>query len=682
MKQRSAEILQRLLKNPRAGLSAQQLTADYHITEKTLRKDIQEILDFAANGQLTFDGGILRLTHRKHVPALMAAITAMSPYDYKLSLEERKAYIIITLLAQEGYYSMQQLADELYVTRNTIINDCKVVGEYLTAFGIDFIARSKKGIRLDGTPEQVDLMRIDLFRALLSDLAAERSFFAQFIVRKCGFSFTLADVTAAMNEFVRARSLLFDNAVFFEIAVCIFVLLNTERETNTPETDSPLPPLPLDGIGQMIAHVARRLERSLTQREIHAMESIVMQRGLLPQAARVSDVELYGRICHFLLEIGRDIGVDVLADELLIQSLVAHVKSMENWKEADFSFAQEYASSAVFDSVRRIAEDRFPILAQYLPYEMTDKMKDSIVIHICAALLRSRRKNVRLRVLIACPGSMATGKYIEAQVRDYFSFHIVDTVSVKSLENTSTLPSADFIISTVALSSTLPVVTVSPLLTVDDIQRIQDTAFRLEQESGLPAAEEENALARIQRIYENGNAERRAHLNTVLEQLLADISFTPPAPHSSRLLSMLEPRYIRIEREPLAWHTAMRRAAEYLVRDGRFDPGYVEEAIQNVEEYGSYIIIARGIALAHARREAGVYEDGIGVLVSREGIIFDEGARVHLLFFFAQKEDVDSMPLFREIIQLGQTEEAIASLASCENPEALRVKIAEILAQR
>ena len=145
---------------------------------------------------------------------------------------------------------------------------------------------------------------------------------------------------------------------------------------------------------------------------------------------------------------------------------------------------------------------------------------------------------------------------------------------------------------------------------------------------------------------------------------------------------MLEPRYIRIEREPLAWHTAMRRAAEYLVRDGRFDPGYVEEAIQNVEEYGSYIIIARGIALAHARREAGVYEDGIGVLVSREGIIFDEGARVHLLFFFAQKEDVDSMPLFREIIQLGQTEEAIASLASCENPEALRVKIAEILAQR
>lgn len=46
MKKRSVEILQRLLKVPHRGLDLNRLMDDYHITEKTLRGDIQEIMDF------------------------------------------------------------------------------------------------------------------------------------------------------------------------------------------------------------------------------------------------------------------------------------------------------------------------------------------------------------------------------------------------------------------------------------------------------------------------------------------------------------------------------------------------------------------------------------------------------------------------------------------------------------
>ena len=130
MKKRSTEILQRLLKNPNEKLSLEKLADEYHISEKTLKCDIQEIMEFTgASGfksALYCDNHILCLNSGQKIRELMDYVYSMDPYQYKMSLEERKIYIAISLLYHNGYYSMQQLADELYVTRNTIINDCRL----------------------------------------------------------------------------------------------------------------------------------------------------------------------------------------------------------------------------------------------------------------------------------------------------------------------------------------------------------------------------------------------------------------------------------------------------------------------------------------------------------------------------------------------------------------------------
>ena len=63
----------------------------------------------------------------------------------------------------------------------------------------------------------------------------------------------------------------------------------------------------------------------------------------------------------------------------------------------------------------------------------------------------------------------------------------------------------------------------------------------------------------------------------------------------------------------------------------------MREAIGNVEEYGSYIIVNKGIALAHARKESGVYEDGLSLLVSKDGILFDEARRFTSCSSFRRK---------------------------------------------
>lgn len=96
-------------------------------------------------------------------------------------------------------------------------------------------------------------------------------------------------------------------------------------------------------------------------------------------------------------------------------------------------------------------------------------------------------------------------------------------------------------------------------------------------------------------------------------------------------------------------------------------------------EYGSYIIISQGIALAHANRESGVYKDGLGLLISRDGIRFEDGEVVYMLFFFSTKGNSDYLQLFKEIIKLGNQSGNIQKMRRTKTPETAYRLMMEIL---
>ena len=75
--------------------------------------------------------------------------------------------------------------------------------------------------------------------------------------------------------------------------------------------------------------------------------------------------------------------------------------------------------------------------------------------------------------------------------------------------------------------------------------------------------------------------------------------------------------------------------------------------IDNVNQYGTYIVVNRGIALAHAKADQDVWQEGLSLLVSQEGILFGKN-KVYLLFCFCTKGDIDYLELFTQIIELGK----------------------------
>lgn len=88
------------------------------------------------------------------------------------------------------------------------------------------------------------------------------------------------------------------------------------------------------------------------------------------------------------------------------------------------------------------------------------------------------------------------------------------------------------------------------------------------------------------------------------------------------LSALLSERAVRIGATAADWRAAVRVSGEALVASGATDAGYTDEMIRTVEELGPYIVIAPGIALAHARPSPSVRHAGMSLVTLADPVEF------------------------------------------------------------
>jgi PTS system ascorbate-specific IIA component len=89
-----------------------------------------------------------------------------------------------------------------------------------------------------------------------------------------------------------------------------------------------------------------------------------------------------------------------------------------------------------------------------------------------------------------------------------------------------------------------------------------------------------------------------------------------------RLTQLLPVDAIRIGETATDWRAAVRLAGDALVASGATPPAYTDEMVATVEQLGPYIVIAPGIALAHARPSPAVRRAAISLVTLLEPVAF------------------------------------------------------------
>lgn len=671
MRKRSTEILEKLILSNSKSMEVKKLITTYRISLKTLRTDVNEINDFLLEAKMSptkLNEKEKLILLEKDIMKIQDRLNHMDTYSYKMSREERQIYIIAELLMSQDYITMQNLAKKLNVSRNTILNDFETVKDYCLAFNVNVLMKSSEGIKIECDQKDRNNLLMQIFHDLEDDYM-EKSFFHQLIQRKLGMKIPLEMIKEDLREYMEQQHMLVSDRVFSYVSIYLFVILNRKINKKRRTVEKLTGDTASDNL---LNWFADKYEVSINKNDVKDFGRYMKQHdfNISSEQKEINDVELYGIIVYFLQMVGEDIECSLQSDTVLIESLLEHIRTLKNWEDYDFEMPLSDELPIPKEILEKTIEKNSIILERYLGYPLTKEMKESIMIHICAAFVRNLEYLNLLEVLIVCPGSMATGKYLEAQVKNYFDFRVAAVIPSRDVEEFLKSNKIDFVISTVNVrSESVPCVKVQAQLTMNDINAIQNIAFLLGRKENKSENEsryvEQNFLDVMKTFLEKLDASKR---DEFFDEVYALMETKIQSTGKSILAQMLDPSKIMIKQEKITWEQGILQAADILEKKGCVGSDYGKKAVENVKEYGDYIIISKGIALAHAgKKEAHVYKDGLSLVMCPEGIEFTEGNIVYLVFCFAVAEEKDYLKLFQEIIALGKTQKKMKDILQQKN---------------
>ena len=126
------------------------------------------------------------------------------------------------------------------------------------------------------------------------------------------------------------------------------------------------------------------------------------------------------------------------------------------------------------------------------------------------------------------------------------------------------------------------------------------------------------------------------------------------------------------------WRQAVRLAGEALVAGGVATEAYAERMVQVVEEFGAYIVIAPGLALAHARPGPDVMHDGLAVVTLDEPVVFGHPHNdpVEVVLALAVTSTEGHVTVLAELANAFNDPTATRAIAQATTPDAVRAVLA------
>jgi len=122
------------------------------------------------------------------------------------------------------------------------------------------------------------------------------------------------------------------------------------------------------------------------------------------------------------------------------------------------------------------------------------------------------------------------------------------------------------------------------------------------------------------------------------------------------------------------WRAAVRAAGDALDRAGAALPEYGDQMIRMIEQHGPYIVIAPGLALAHARPGPEVLAGGLAVVTLAHPVPFGHAHNdpVSVVLGLAIASASDHLEVIAELANVFNDSHVVGELAAAKTPSDVR----------
>lgn len=611
MNKQTFEILKKMINGRGKSLKSANILEKYDISSRTFYNYINEINYFLKDHNIK--GGVLLEADmlvsdikKEDYSRLPSYLNSMSFDDYKLSNQERKLIILLILLSSSGSVKGKYLEDILLVSRTSIINDLHYVKEYLSKNNISFKENTHNGLEL----ECEEKIRRELIIDLLVEHITNNSDCIFLPIDPCTsfiLTFLKMDKTRfvcekAVKECEEKTGIELSDQDFYTLTVIISYIISrikTKNQLSRQYYDFVENDLAFNFSEQVFSRLKDITKYSYAEIEFlsqiirkYHFDSFADKKGYMDKSyLRLIVKDLLDSLSFYFK-------ANLCEDTTLLNFLVAHIDSCQhrisNGEKLNNPFLSEIKKKYMDYFV--LLKNHIYILENGLSISLNNDEIALILMHILASVERSKEMDYIPNVVVACGSGAATSNFLAALVKKSFKVNIISVSSVHNTISVVENNNVDLIISTIPFSvNDIPVVVVDPYLRKEDLESIRHA---ISKTSNAAIHIEPKELPAIEEL-----------INKYSEK---DIDFD----------QIVSRDLIKLNCEAGSWQEAIIAAGELLLWEKCITVNYLQQMISLVTKYGPYIVIAKGVAFAHAAPAQGSLKNGLSIVRLKEPVEF------------------------------------------------------------
>jgi mannitol operon transcriptional antiterminator len=691
--QRSCSILNHLV-HADGYVTIPFLTETFRVSRRTIYYDLDKIDDWLKERGYSplkkiRNAGVY--LEEKEKRKIQEDIKTLNERDYEYTTKERQAWIILHLMTTDRPVFIDDLAQLFRVSRNTIIEDIKILKNRLDGFQVALLSDRRKGYLIEGDEKSCRKAMVYYLSVIFPEHAwSVLEMNKQKLFRHEGamvFPSLHPRVFDDLVHFIQRCETQFEleytDDVHRQLAIrLIFILRRIQLDRVVrfdPIEKDVLSDTPEKALAQrLMEHLAHVYRLDIPDDEIYYLATHFLGarvNDLRVQETDSRDIKKLAVIIKKMIDDFEKLALVQFQDrEQMERNMLIHLKSAYYRLIYDIQMINPVAEQVIehYPEIYHLTEKVIHHLEAVVQKPVPENEIAFMALHFGGWL---RREGLRVRkkskVLVVCANGVGTSRMLQQQLEEWFpSIEIIRTATTRNYHQYK--HQADFIISTTPLADgdpSVPIMTVSPILTEAQLLELQK---KLALKTEAPRRRHLSVETILEIVEQHATIADRSGLYQALQGYLHQPEIVGMYREKPGLADLLSSDTVQIKDSVANWEAAIRIAAEPLLLKQAIEDRYVDAMLQNVQTMGPYMVIAPRVAVPHARPEDGVRELGLSVLKLRQAIPFpDEHHLVQLIVVLAATDDERHLKALSQLSRLLSRKEGFQALLASQNEQEL-----------
>lgn len=509
------------------------------------------------------------------------------------SPEDRVIFIAINLLI--GNSKVEELANMLSVSKNTVVSDLKKAKEILGNLRINVISKAYVGTCIDGDEEDIRYAFINLYYKI-SNINNHK--ILKMIIND--FDFLKNDIEERIHKVENALSLEYSDTSFKElIIIIIYCFIRMEEHSSFNYSDEYIQEKEQEEEFKVIQDAFA--DKTDDKKEICYLMKWFKSAKVMSFINDKSDVKMDSNK-YLAMRIIEDMeeytGIDYSNDFDFVNSVVMHFSVAMYRIQNNFKIENPLKEDIKMrlGIIYQITEDVMKKYESEIGVEFPDDEVSYMAMHFGAAFERKTQEIFDTKALIICNSGLATAGLLSARMEVMLpQIKIEGVCRLNNLEEELKSKNVDIVISTVPIRNIdIEYVEVNPMLNIDDVLKLKKLAFNNVYEKSseyLVSKYKGDNVSSVAEIIKKSNA-----------------SFLYDADN---------------------WRDAIAEASKPLIKSGDIKEEYVDDMIKAIEDLGTYMVFIPEIAFVHASNK-NVVNNAVSLLTLKNEIYFGDSSEVRI----------------------------------------------------